>query len=126
MLAQTAGRRAVERWLAHAAGGNRDLVAVLDILDVALAGTVAHRLDDLFLGAAQETLAVGQALALRVEAPVNDVHSVNFPFVSRPASRACTTRRAGEPDVRYNPAPSYARRSRNASSPCRCPSCCRS
>ena len=80
MLAQSARGGAVERGFPHATRGYRDLVAVLDILDVALARAVAHRLDDLFLGAAQEALAVGQAFALGIEAPVNDVHVSDIPF----------------------------------------------
>ena len=42
--------------------------------------TRAYRLDDLLLGAAQEALAVGQAFALGIEAPVNDVHVSDIPF----------------------------------------------
>ena len=53
-----------------------DFAAFVGVLDAAAAGAFMHRLADLRLGPAHEALAVGQALAARVQAAVNDVHSV--------------------------------------------------
>jgi hypothetical protein len=55
------------------------------------------------LGPTQEALAVLKAFATRIQAPIDDVHSHPcIRLLSRLASRACTIRRAGEPDARYN------------------------
>src|SRR5207237_6138481 len=60
--------------LRDAAGRDRDLLAVLDIGDLALAQCLLHGRFDLDPGAAQEPLTVAEALAFRVRAAIDNVH----------------------------------------------------
>jgi len=64
----------VEDGLADAARRYRDLLAMLNISDLALAQGLLHRRLDLDAGAPEETLAVAEALALRIGSAINNVH----------------------------------------------------
>jgi hypothetical protein len=64
----------VEDGLADAARRYRDLLAVLDVGDLALAQGLLDRRLDLDAGATEETLAVAEALALRIGSAINNVH----------------------------------------------------
>ena len=75
VVPDAAARRSVEARLPHPIERDGNLPALLDVLDVALLGPIAHGAADEGLGAAQEALAVGEALAARIEASVNDVHA---------------------------------------------------
>ena len=82
--------RAREARLAHAVERDGDLAALLDVLDVRARWRLSRtaRLDQR-LGAAQEALAVGEALAARIEASVDDVHAPPAALDRQPA---CFTR----------------------------------
>src|SRR5262249_24363589 len=113
---------ATEARLVDAVERNAHLAALQDLRDVAALRRVAHRLSHQRLGAAQEALAVLQALAARVETPVDDMHCLlAIRRLSRPASPACTTRPGGGPGARYSRAPSCAGRTPRASSRSRRP-----
>src|SRR5258707_10375331 len=99
---------AVEARLAQAADRNAYLPAFQHVLDVALLGRLADRLPYQRLGATQETLPVLEAFSSRIETTVDEMHGAPPAGVSRPASRACTTRRAAAPDARYSRAPPSA------------------
>jgi hypothetical protein len=65
---------AAEAGLPHAVGRDRDLASPFEIGDIPISRSLAHGSLNLRLGTAKEALAVGQALAPWVEAPINDVH----------------------------------------------------
>src|SRR3546814_3710455 len=66
--------RPVQPRLVDAALDDRYLALLVQILDAAVLQALAHRPLDQCLGPAQEPLAIGQALASRIEAAVDDVH----------------------------------------------------
>src|SRR5262249_11906549 len=112
-----------------AARRDGDLLAMLDIGDLALAQGVLHRALHLGPGALQEPLPVAEALALRVLAAIDDVHQrilARRSAPSRPCSPACTTRRGGAPGAQCSRATPSVPGSPRASFRSRCPSCCRS
>ena len=119
---------ATEARLVHALDRDADLAAFQDILDVPVLRRLLHRALHQRLGPAQEALAVLQTLAARIQAPIDDVNGhVRIRLrLNRPASRACTTRRAGGPAARCSRARPCARRTRRASSRSRRPSSNRS
>ena len=92
-----------------------DLAAFQDILDVAVLRRFLDGALNQRLGPTQEALAVLKALAARIQAPIDDVHSHPCICLSRLASPACTIRRGGEPDARYSRVPPCARQTRRAS-----------
>ena len=79
---------AVEARLAHALERNADFAAFQHILDVAVLGGFLDGALNQRLGAAQEPLAVLQALAARVQPPIDDVHG----HCRCPPQPACFTR----------------------------------
>src|SRR3546814_14550720 len=64
--------RPVQPRLVDAALDDRYLALLVQILDAAVLQALAHRPLDQCLGPAQEPLAIGQALASRIEAAVDD------------------------------------------------------
>src|SRR6202043_3677376 len=64
----------VEDRFRDAARRDRDLLAVLDIGDLALAQGLLHRRFDLDPGTPQKPLTVAEALAFRVGPPIDNVH----------------------------------------------------
>ena len=113
---------AAEARLVHAVDRDADLAAFQDILDVPVLRRLLHRPLNQRLCTTQKALAVLQTLAARIQAPVDDVNGHVCIRLSRPASRACTTRPAGEPAARCSRARPCARRTRRASSRSRRPS----
>ncbi len=72
VLAGVAAER--EGGLAQALRADGDLLRALGLGDLARLERVLDRLADLGLGAAQEALAIAEALGFRIEAPVDDLH----------------------------------------------------
>src|SRR6185437_9251665 len=107
---------AVQARLVHPIERDADLAALQDVLDVAVLRHLLDRVLNQRLCAAQEPLPVLEAFASRVQAPVDDVHGHLYIGFNQPASRACTTRRAGEPDAWCSRAPPFAGRILRASS----------
>ena len=64
-----------------------DLAALPESLMSRLLRDFLHAPCDLRLGAAQEALAVGEALAARVQAPIDDVHTAAYRLSRQPAGR---------------------------------------
>src|SRR6266851_3098690 len=97
---------------------DRNLLAVIDIGDLALAQRLLDGRFDLDAGAREEPLSVAEALAFRVGPAIDDVHrtiSDRLVNPSRPCSPAYTTRPADAPAVRCSRARPSARRNRRAS-----------
>ena len=90
-LAGVAAER--EGGLAQALGADGDLLRAFGLGDLARLERVLDRLADLGLGAAQEPLAIAEALGFRIEAPVDDLH---LPCPLRPLRTA----RPGHADAR--------------------------
>src|SRR5258707_207379 len=87
----------------HPVEWDADLAAFQDIPDVAVLRGLLDGALNQRLGTTQEALAVLQAFTTRIQAPINDVHCHScIRLLSQLASRACTIRRAGEPDARYS------------------------
>src|SRR6202043_688678 len=107
---------ATKAWLIHPVERDADLAAFQDILDGAVLGGFLGCTLNQRLGATQETLAVLEALAARIQTPIDDEHGpACIRLLSRLVSPSCTIRRAGEPDARYNRARPSARQIRRAS-----------
>ena len=100
--------------LVHAVKREADLAAFQDLLDVPVLRRLLDRSLDQGLGPAQESLAVFETLAARIQPPVDDMNDHVFICLSQPASRACTTRPAGEPGARYSRARPFSRQTRRA------------
>ena len=77
-FALPAGRGAPEARLAHPVERDPDLAALVEVLDAPLLAALAHGLLDERLGAAEEALAVRQALSSGIEASVDDMHGVSL------------------------------------------------
>src|SRR6185369_4649252 len=102
-----------------------DLAVFGDVGDARILERLLHRFADLRARATQETLPVGKALALGVQAPVDEIgHGTLRPAAraTPPCSPAYTTQRGAAPAVAYSRAPSCASRTLCAWSRCRCPS----
>ena len=99
----------------HPVEWDADLAAFQDIPDVAVLQGLLDGALNPRLGTTQEALAVLNAFAARIRAPIDDVHSHPCICLSRLASPACTIRRGGEPDARYSHVPPCARQTRRAS-----------
>ena len=108
---------ATEARLVHPLDRNTHLSAFQDVLDVPVLRRFLHRALHQRLGPAKEALAVLQTLAARIQAPIDDMNG-HFRIrlrLNRPASRACTTRRAAGPDARCSRVRPSARQTRRAS-----------
>ena len=85
-----------ETRLVHPIERDRDLAALQNILDVPAFGGFLHRALNQGLGAAQEPLAVFQALAAWIQPPIDDEHRhyahPQFVALLRPPQPACFTR----------------------------------
>src|SRR5262249_54325972 len=94
-----------EAWLLRALGRDADFPFLADVGNGGIFQRLLHSLADLRARAAQEALAVGEALAFRVEPAVYEIgHGVLPIDLTPPCSRACTIRPSGAPDAACNPA----------------------
>ena len=129
MVADAALASAAEGWLVNALRRQRDLASLIGVLDAAVGRALMHRLADQRLARRMNRWRLARLLPPGLAA-VNDVHRrvpvLGAAGVTRPASPAYTTPRAGGPAVPCSRGPPSARRTRRASSRCRYPSSSRS
>src|SRR5262245_37762002 len=102
--------------LNHSVERDADLPALQHVADLAALRGLLHRPLHQSLGPAQEPLTVLEALAARVQAPIDDVHDRFRIRLSRLASLACTIRPDGAPGARCSRGPPCAGRTLRASS----------
>src|SRR5262249_53256576 len=98
-----------EARLLRALSRDADFPVFRDIGDAGILQRFLHRLADLRPRAAQEALAVRQALALGIEAPVDEVgHETIRGRPTPPCSPACTIQRDAVPGAVCSHAPACA------------------